>query len=538
MANDNLHLKTNAQVVTIIESYIDTAPDGSLRIDDGGLITYLSEQFGYYTASGDSPQNKSGQAVNITNRLKALVNREAWQNDPNWPKVGNNSSEAARGKLIDMQRQLITEAQALEAPYRAISAGLASRAKSLFNSVISPVFPAGEEIILENRTYIQTYVTDRGEESAPSPASTIVELDQNDTATVAVAAAPSGYSITHWRLYRSATGTQSSAFQLQGEYTVGTASTVDSTKQEFLNEACPTIGWLPPPATLAGLAAMDNGILLGFTGRTLHACEPYKPYAWPAKYDKPLMYDIVGIAGAGSFAFVGTTGYPYVVTGSDSESLSEEMIKSPVPCASAKSMAVVENSVLYASPLGLALYENGRVEIVTEALFDRATWQIYQPSTMRSAAFGGVYYAFYTKADTTKGCFVFDYKSKAFGELDQAADAVFANDDGIYILNGTAVLDLAPTSGSLRTGQWDSKSFRLARPQSFGWLHVDAEYPGTVTVRIYADGSLLQTTAVTSKVPVRVKPGKFDDWKVEIEAAIQVNGIALATTTEELKAAL
>jgi hypothetical protein len=39
----------------------------------------------------------------------------------------------------------------------------------------------GETLLEENRAYIVTYVTDRGEESAPSPASELIECDQNDT---------------------------------------------------------------------------------------------------------------------------------------------------------------------------------------------------------------------------------------------------------------------------------------------------------------------------------------------------------------------
>jgi hypothetical protein len=330
---------------------------------------------------------------------------------------------------------------------------------------------------------------------------------------------------------------------LQGEYPIETTSITDSTLQERLGEACPTFGWLEPPAVLQGLTELPNGIMLGFVGRTLYTCEPYAPYAWPVKYQKPLPYDIVGIVAVGQSAFVGTIGHPYILSGADSASLSEDRIASRVPCASRKSMVAIEGSVLYASPHGLALYENGQVSIVTKVLFDRTTWQSYKPETMRAAEFDGVYYAFYTKTDNTKGCFAFDYQSRTFCELDQPADAVFANADGIYILDGTDIRDFMPVTGANRAGYWYSKTFRLARPQSMGWLHIDADFenggsPAPVTVRLYGDGNLHHTVIVSDDTPVRVPPGKFSEWKIEAESASAISGIVTATTTEELKAAV
>lgn len=543
MANDNILAKTNAQIVAILDTYIVTADDGSLRVKESELIAYLSEQFGYYTTYGADPTVKDGTALNIVNQLKAVVNKERWTADPAWPRVGSNSSETLRVRLREIQAQTHKEVQSMEAAYVEVSNTLNARVKSIFNSAVAPGYPSGVELIDTTRVYVETFVTDWGEESRPSPASELVTMDQNDTATVTCSAAPAGRNITKRRLYRSATGTASSAFKLQGEYPIATTVITDSKPLEQLNDVCATFGWLEPPAGLKGLTSMPNGIMLGYVGRTLYACEPYHPYAWPSKYDKPLAHQITGIVAVGQSAFVGTTGRPYLVSGSDSASLSEEIISSKVPCLSGPSMVAIRNSVFYSSPDGLALYENGQVSIATKGVIDRKTWRSYNPSTMRAGEFDGMYMAFYTKSNGTKGCIVFDYENKTISELDQAADAVFSDESGIYLLNGSTILDAMPADGANRTGQWFSKTFRLTSPQSFAWIHVDSSFmngvtPVSATVRIYANGALHHTAVVSSKAPVRNKPGRHSDWRIEIDCAARIDGVVLASTTEELKAAI
>ena len=535
---------SESDVQDYVETFITTDEDGSMRVNEAAMLTSLVEQFRFLPASKTNGMSKEAYAQSIIANLKAGISREQWKDNPLYPTSVTTGSDAVKNKLVEIRNKLATEVAAIEAPYQEYMAGLGLRIKAMFNSMLAPGFPTGVEIFNVTRGYIATFVTDRGEESAPSPLSTLVTLDQNDSTTVTRGAVPTGRSITNWRLYRSATGTASSAFKLQGEYPVATAAVTDTLPDERLaNDLCPTFGWLEPPADLKGLTGLPNGIMLGYVGRTLYACEPYHPYAWPAKYDKPLQHLITGIVAVGQSAFVGTAGRPYLVTGSDSASLSEELISSKVPCLSARSMVAIGNSVFYASPDGLALYENGKVVNITKGVIDRKAWRKYVPSTMRAAEFDGMYMAFFTRADASKGALVFDYENRTLSELDQAADAVFANEAGLYVLNGTQIYDVLPPTGAKKTGRWDSKTFRLARPQSFGWIQVDSRFDnnGTlapVTVRVYADGVLFHAATATSREPQRLPAGRFNDWRLEVESAAVVDGIVLATTTEELKAAL
>jgi hypothetical protein len=58
-------------------------------------------------------------------------------------------------------------------------------------------------------------------------------------------------------------------------------------------------------------------------------------------------------------------------------------------------------------------------------------------------------------------------------------------------------------------------------------------YP--VTFKLYADGALKHTQAVTSRDPFRLPSGYMAlDWQMEIEGTTAVQGAALATSMAEI----
>lgn len=544
MAQEITTISDPAFVTAKVRGFFFTDNDGSQRIAVDSLQAWLVEQFSYLTAGGASPTAKNSQAGQIAAALEAVVGREHWQTNPNYPQApaGGNAA-SVQDQLNLLRAQMNTTVVSMTDAYRPFDATLSSRIKALFNTMVLPSFPAGVEVDEVTRGYIETFVTDWGEESAPSPLSALVTLDQNDNATVNCSAAPAGRHITRRRLYRSATGNAQSAFKLQGEYDISQLQIIDTKLDAELNDVCATFGWIEPPAQLQGLTGMANGIMLGFVGRTIYACDPYAPYAWPAKYDKPLPHEIVGMVSLGQSVLVGTIEYPYLVSGADSASLTEERLPDLVPCASARSMVAVAGSVFYASPDGLALYENGRVTVVSDGI-DRATWQSYGPGSMRAAGFDNRYVVFYTKADGTRGGLVFDYKTRTISQISQGADATLAAQDGLFILNGAGLFNLLPANGVPRVGRFDTKTFRLARPQAMFWIHVDSLFnAGPVTLRIYGDKDdgkgmrLVKNVTTSSSQPFRNAPGMYRDWRIEIESSSIINGITLATTTDELKAA-
>lgn len=397
---------------------------------------------------------------------------------------------------------------------------------------------AGEAVvpIIDLRYYIYTYVTDWGEESAPSPVSASIELDQNDTVSVTLSAPPSGRNVTKWRLYRSNTGSSSTAFQFVAEAEVSSLTYTDELKGGDLGEVCPSLSWLEPSANLRGLVGMPNGIMAGFFENTVAFCEPFIPYAWPAEYWVPLEFPVVGLGVFGQTLFVGTTGNPYFISGADSASMSAIKLDSPQSCASRRSIATVQGGVLYASPDGLCVATPNGVEIISTGLFTREDWQKLTPSTMFAAQHEGIYYLFY--AGSGGGCLMFDLASKKLGGIALTATAAH-NDlltDTLYVARSGTIHSIA-TAATKRAGKFKTGLMTMQRQEPLAWLQVygeqSAETP--VTIKWYGDGALRHTAVVTGAAPVRLPPGRWLEHEIEVESAARVTRVVLAGSTQELQ---
>lgn len=273
---------------------------------------------------------------------------------------------------------------------------------------ITLTLPGAVTRIFESRGYIVTYVTDWDEESAPGEPSDLKQVDQNDSVTITAATPPALRNIVGWRLYRSSTTNTGAPFQLIEDklrgvlaadgtfkyFSIANLVYVDTKLQEELQENCPTLTWAEPPALLKGLVGLPNGIMLGFVDKTLYACEPFTPYAWPVEYAQPLEFKIVGIGVFGQTAVVLTEGNPYYVSGADSASLSSQKLESPQACIAKRTIAPVEGGVMYASPDGLCLATPSGVSVFTQGAFDKAAWQSIATSGAFGAFHEGVYYLF------------------------------------------------------------------------------------------------------------------------------------------------
>lgn len=257
--------------------------------------------------------------------------------------------------------------------------------------------PVSVDRVLETRGYLYTYVTDWGEESAPSPVSGLLALDQNDSVDVTISspgvASPYG-TLTYWRLYRSSTTDASAAYQLVAEIAIGTHTYTDTKLQEELQETCPSLTWTEPRSDLFALYGMPNGILVGLanSGRTVCFSEPYKPYAWPREYEQTLEFPGVGVAGFGTTAVVPTTGQPYYVSGVDSANMSAQKMEFPQACVSKRSIVSCDGGVIYASPDGLCLASANGVELLTLGAYSKDDWQALGLSNSFGAFSEGVYY--------------------------------------------------------------------------------------------------------------------------------------------------
>ena len=403
-----------------------------------------------------------------------------------------------------------------------------------------PAFPAADAPrVSELRYYTATFVTDLGEESAPSLPSASVEPDQYDTVTVSRPSVPSGRNIAKWRIYRSNAGTQAAAFQFVAEVAIATTTYVDSIKSSALGEVCPTDTWLEPEIGLKGLVGMPGGVMAAFKGNTVHFCHPYTPYAWPAEYQITTERPIVGLGVFGQTLFVGTEGEPYFISGSDSASMSSQRSDSNQACVSRRSIAMVQGGVLYASPDGLCGVASGTVEVLTRGLYTREDWQALNPTTMFAVEHEAIYYLFYDNG--TPGCLTFDMASKKLGTISDlnnvSAAFVDRTDDTLYVAAGTS-LKKVYGAATWRTATWRTPKITLPKQEPMAWLRVFGDHgpSAPATVAWYGDGVLIYTATVTSTAPVRLPAGRYLEHEIEVSSKANITHVSILGSTAELQA--
>ena len=436
-------------------------------------------------------------------------------------------------------------------------------------------------------SYVYTFVSAYGEEGPPSAASPVFEKVDGQTVTVSNMSTSTGSgagrtdtNIAYKRIYRSNTGSNTTAFQFVKQVTLATASTTDSLDNSSLAELIPSTYWIGPPnevtadypeGSMQGLTAMPNGMFAGFTGKRICFSEPYLPHAWPVAYRTTIEEAIVGIKMAGQGLIVATEGTPYLIAGTDPQSMSLVRVEAAQACLSKTSMVDMGSSVLYAGADGLIAVSGSQVEVVTEGLVSPEQWRAdYYPSSLRGFLWEGRYVGLYTSGSNYGG-FIFDplgQQQNVLTTLSQTSttDATGGftdpDDNELYLVVETSgsAFKIQKFQGNTtnKTFTWKSREYVPERPCSMGFLKVDAEaYP--VVLKVYGDGSgtpfyhatiavsgssytVTGTTpshnAVTISEPVvRLPSGKYSSYAVEVQSAKVVNEVCIAESIDEIRGA-
>ncbi len=532
----------NAQITSTVRgSFLREGADGALYIDEPGLRAWLQGQFDSI-ASTDFTTNPN-VAVDARNvdvnaliaPLTAVVKRENWIGKPGWPATSVSNQGEHIASLVKKLAELKTASQVLTDYFGKLldADKLLLAAKGLL-TLVDPDLPDVKQKITESRAYIQTFVTDWDEESAPGDPSPLVEMDQDDKTTVLLALPTPGRNINRWRLYRSNSGTSRASFQFVDEGPVSQTSYSDSKKAEVLQEVCPSTIWDEPPAKLRGLVGMPNGVLAGYFDNTVAFCESYFPYAWPVDYQITTEFPIVGLGVFGQTVFVGTRGQPYYISGADAASMSALKIDCNQSCVSARSIVSVQGGALFASPDGICMANQAGVSVVTGKHFTIEEWRALNPSSMHAVEHEGTYYFFYTAG--SQGCYALHFPTGKLVKVELAATAAFVDRaaDVMYTANGNTIT--ATFLGTARRmGLWRSKLFTLPQQAPLAWLQVNSDYTAAVTVRVYASGALFHMVQLNDIEPVRMPPGRHLEWEVEIESQARVTSVTLASSTLELQ---
>lgn len=421
--------------------------------------------------------------------------------------------------------------------------------------------PTGGSGDTTTRSYLYTYVTDKGEESAPGPASTEVNVLDGGTVDLSGIASPPGgsHGINRVRIYRTQTGEAGDTeFYFLREIASGVATSTDDNRA--LGEVLPTQGWLVPPTDLSYLTAMWNGMVAGISGNGVRYAVAYKPYAWPAAYETlPPDAKPVALGKFGQSLLILTTGKPMLVSGSSPDSLDEQPVEMMQACISPRSARSVGHGVVWAAPDGLAYFGSEGPKLLTSGLMLKEDWALLNPSTMIGGVFEGLYVCMYETVlnSGTRKAFIIDPANPTgvyFFDTGYAASFFDELQDALYVLNGTSIQKW--DAGAAMTYTFRSKEFRVGTPVSMGRAEVVAEtYPVTLRVRaldmtaaevaalvslkplLTAIGTtgVQYTVSVTGRDSVPLPSGfAATTWQIELTGTSPVQGVAIASTNEEL----
>ena len=409
---------------------------------------------------------------------------------------------------------------------------------------ITPNSPSGTQ---ETVYFVFTYVTARGEESAPSPVSTAQVFDSNDRVTITFNdTLPQSRGVTYRRVYRTISNGNNAEFFFAVDQGISESSIYTPYYNLWpTGGILPSATWLPPPNELTCLTAMWNGMLAGIYKGKVRFCEAYVPYAWPVAYEIfPIDVQAVGLAVFGQNLLVLTDGKPIVVTGSSPDSLIESPVEFLQPCVSVQSIASTGYGVIYASKEGLAYVGSDGARLLTEGVIQKDDWAASVPENVRGVFHKGKYVFCGNNLGTeTNLGFVLDPKnhSAIYAKRFYYSSYLYVDkdDNNLYRLALTRGIYTVGTGNDKNTCSFRSKLFSLDKPiPAFAWGQVIAdEYPVTFKLIRPSQPAATRTTAysVINSKPFRLAGGYMDtDFYLEISTNYPVRSVAVAHNIAEL----
>ena len=394
----------------------------------------------------------------------------------------------------------------------------------------------------ETRAYLDTFVTDKGEESQPNANPVSVTTKTDGTVNISnLAQKPAGaYGINRRRIYVS-NGGEFKLFLEQTD-TITTASDNGTVRNDVLPSGGSTSkpAWLQPPSGLKGLIELWNGMLGGFLPKSYCVCFPYKGWAWPLEYQRPTFDTIVGTGKWQQNWLILTTGKPRLVTGSSPASLSDLPVPLNEGCVSKRSIVDVGHGVCWASNNGLCYMGQSGPRVLTKGIMRPKQWQALVPSTIIGARYtspdgqGDYYFGFYNDG-SRKGFMIDPADPRGIIFLEQGAYGVFQDtvSGNLYIADSSFAIRKWD-AGSALTVTHKTGEVRHPYETNAGWGMVIAEsYP--VTFKVWGDGVLRHTQTVADEQPFPL-PDQYlaRDFQVEVSGVGPIQGAVLAEDVSDL----
>lgn len=386
----------------------------------------------------------------------------------------------------------------------------------------------------ENRSYVVTYVTLKGEEGPPSlPSLSVDWLPGQVVELTGLPGAVAGeWDLTHKRIYRRASSSAGDEYFLVG--TVAIAVTTFTDNIDVVGAAISSYQYYEPPSDLHGLGVMPAGFMYGFSKNQVCFSEIYLPHAWDPDIRLPTNHPIVGGGNFGDTIVAITTKNPYVAVGQDPRSMAIDELQINQGCVSAESIVSTRYGVIYGSPDGAFMIGPAGAQNLLENYLRPDQWQQYNPASIRGAFFDDRYFAFYDTG-TEQGALILKPSDGAAGlvKLSIYATAAFADplQDKLFLVQDHAVQPF--DSGSAMTMTWTSGEQFTSKAESFSVVQVVAPSYTSTSIRIRVDGTWGSSIPVTSPKPIRffVKGNRF---QVEITSQSEIESVVVASQPSEL----
>ncbi|WP_296763703.1 DUF4214 domain-containing protein [Sediminimonas sp.] len=397
---------------------------------------------------------------------------------------------------------------------------------------------------IEDEVFVYTWVSIFDEESLPSPPSTALEVPEGSTVRITfIDQPPTGSRIDRLRVYRTqSSNVGSTEFQFVKELNSATTAYVHDVSVDQPQEVLPSTYYDPPVTGLQGFTALQGGVIAGFKGKSVQFCEPYRPHAWPGKYELITDYDVVALVAFGPILAILTTGTPYIAQGNSPESMVMERIEQNMPCVSADGVVDMGYAAAYPSPDGLVTLSQSGAQIVTKPLFSREQWAALAPETISAGQVTGKYVFSYQRAGAgSREAAIIDLTGQTPFLIRSTLEATHLRDDVYtgslhYIKGDTSIREFASVDAGYSAMRWKSAQYHLPTLTSFGAILIDGEKlsdPSGFIAKIYRDG-VEHASITTISEPMRVPPGLGRRWEVEVEGTARIERITLAGDIAEI----
>ena len=374
----------------------------------------------------------------------------------------------------------------------------------------------GGSAAVVTRAYVFTYVSDYGEESAPSDPITAsgpsdatwnfnnlgtnIATDMSDSTSRAMSTSSTK------KIYRTITGTSGqTTFFFVDEINVNTGTFADTSSDEDIafNSLLETSGWDIPPTTLDGLIVHPNGFLVGFSGSDIYMTEPYRPHTWPTKYILSTDSAIVGLGVVGNTIAIITESNPYTLTGTHPSSVVFRKTNSIEPGISRYSIVSLKDCVVYASQNGLVKITSNNIELVTRESLTKDEWvNEFSPSTIQAFIYNDAYIAMFS---TYEG-FLFNPQepraSLTYINVTDPVDYIYTDkhEGNTYLLVSNNIYRFDPPEDSIPVVyEWKSKVFEFTKPINLGAGMVKLDTTGFTVSQAYLDSLTEVNTTISTE---------------------------------------